>query len=279
MNVSSSYLSSGGGLSVFDCHAHMTDTEFSNDLENVLEMCNATGVQGLVCVSSGVHDSEKVLQLGSKHPSVIPSVGLHPEFANISDLPTIITQITQYHDQLASVGEVGLDYSPHILGEGEAEERKAIQREVFSQQVLKAVELDLPLNVHSRAAGHHTLDLLRELGATRVVMHAFDGRAHYAERAVSESGYYFSVPPCIVRSPQLQKLVRRLPLDHLLLESDSPALAPVKGERNCPSNIIVSCEEIAKIKQVSVQEVAAITYANAMKLLNIPETFQQTIIN
>ncbi len=107
-----------------------------------------------------------------------------------------------------------------------------------------ALELDLPLNVHSRATGRRTIELLLGRGARRVQLHAFDGRAATAEPAV-EAGYFFSVPPSIARSRQKQKLVRRLPLDRLLVETDSPVLGPEPEERNEPLNATVSVREIA----------------------------------
>lgn len=85
-------------------------------------------------------------------------------------------------------------------------------------------ELGKAVNVHSRSAGHHAISLLEAEGATRAVLHAFDGKPHYAERAASALGYYLSVPPCVARSPSMQKMVKRLPINSLLLETDAPAL-------------------------------------------------------
>lgn len=89
-------------------------------------------------------------------------------------------------------------------------------------------ELGLAVNVHSRSAGHHAIALLQEAGVNRAVLHAFDGKAHYAEQGAA-LGYYFSVPPSVVRSPHMQKMVKRLPLDSLLLETDAPALVGIIG--------------------------------------------------
>jgi TatD DNase family protein len=115
-----------------------------------------------------------------------------------------------------AIGEVGLDY--WVI---KNESKKQLQRDIFSSFIDLSREVDLPLNVHSRSAGRHAIALLRERGASRVQLHAFDGKAASALPAV-EAGYFFSIPPSVVRSPQKQKLVKRLPLSCLIVETDSP---------------------------------------------------------
>jgi TatD DNase family protein len=126
-------------------------------------------------------------------------------------------------------------------------------------------ELDLALNVHSRSAGHYTVDLLLAAGARRVLMHAFDGKASHAVRA-AESGFLFSVPPSVVRSEQKQKLVRRLPLGSLCLESDSPVLGPEREARNEPANLTFARDFIARAHGVSPERVDETTSTSARRL-------------
>ncbi|CAI5472325.1 unnamed protein product [Closterium sp. Yama58-4] len=143
-----------------------------------------------------------------------------------------------------------------------SEELKSVQREVFRRQLSLSAELGLPVNVHSRSAGHHAIEEIVQSGlpaTSAALMHAFDGRLVHAQRAERHGGFFFSVPPSIVRSPQKQKLVKGLPLSCLVLETDSPALAPEKGATNEPCNIVVSCREIARIHGVTVAEVAKTT--------------------
>jgi TatD DNase family protein len=143
-----------------------------------------------------------------------------------------------------------------------------IQREIFLRFVRLSIETGLPLNVHSRSAGRATIELLLQAGATGVLLHAFDGRAATAQPAV-EAGYFFSVPPSIVRSPQKQKLVRRLPLERLLVETDSPVLGPEPGVRNEPANVTISVSAIAQLKSVSEEEVLEAVEENQRRLFGL----------
>ncbi len=145
-----------------------------------------------------------------------------------------------------------------------AEDRE-LQREIFRRQIALSLELDLPLNVHSRSAGRHAVAFLLEHGARRVQMHAFDGKPGAALAAV-EAGYLFSVPPSVVRSRQKQRLVKRLPLECLLLETDSPVLGPDPGERNEPGNVRVVLRTVAELKAVSEDAVAEAVRENTRRL-------------
>lgn len=196
---------------------------------------------------------------------------------NMSTKPISSLEEEEEKSYLVGIGEVGLDRMPKTLAAGNSAKHRdptaaaiiAEQAEVLRAQIELAKELNLPLNVHSACAGHHTIDLLRECGARRVFMHAFDGKAKYAVAAAeSELDWAFGVPPCVVRSPQTQKLVRALPLRALLLETDSPALAPVKGPgvRNVPANLGVSLRAVADLKGLTVAEAASVLAANARRL-------------
>ncbi|MEM4169897.1 MAG: TatD family hydrolase, partial [Thermoproteota archaeon] len=131
-----------------------------------------------------------------------------------------------------------------------------------------AKRLNVPIIVHSRSAGREAIDILIENDAKRVLMHAFDGKASYAIRGV-EAGFFFSIPPSIVRSPQKQKLAARLPLENILLESDSPVLGVDPFKRNEPANIVFSLREIARVKKVDEDTVAEETTRNALKLFGL----------
>ncbi|KAL8611163.1 hypothetical protein ACOMHN_064453 [Nucella lapillus] len=261
---------------VVDVHNHLTDHQFDQDIDDVISQAQQAGVSAALVVSESVSDFSRVLDLADRHPTfVLPCLGLHPvqtssegagelnqRSVTVKDLEEAESLLEQHCHRLAAVGEIGLDFTPRWC---KTAEEKAGQREVLSRQVQLALKHNLPVNVHSRSAGQPAINLLKEQGVTKAVLHAFDGRAAAAMAGV-QCGYYFSVPPSICRSPQKQKLVAAVPLSHLLLETDSPALGPEKTERNVPANINISCEWIAQIKKISVEEVRQVTTQNAIKL-------------
>jgi TatD DNase family protein len=247
-------------LPLFDAHAHMYASVFAADLGKVLERAAANGVQAVLTVSETLAEAERILALSERYPLLKPCAGLYPTILDREAAADMLAFIRQHQDCLAAIGEVGLDY----WKVQEAADRE-IQRDILAQHIAVSNELGLPLNVHSRSAGRHAIAWLCDHGARRVLLHAFDGKASAAQAGV-EAGYFFSIPPSIVRSPQKQKLVRHLPLDRLLLESDSPVLGPVKGERNEPCNVRLACEQIATIKGLAVEAVAHATTDNARRL-------------
>uniref|UniRef100_A0A8C6TDP5 TatD DNase domain containing 3 n=1 Tax=Neogobius melanostomus TaxID=47308 RepID=A0A8C6TDP5_9GOBI len=206
-------------------------------------------VIGDLAVAEHCGEFEKIIELSKRFPGFIfPCLGVHPvqevspeqqRGATPEDLDAALPIIEKYKDHLVAIGEVGLDFTPRFVS-GDAD--KDNQRRVLIRQVELAKQLDLPINVHSRSAGRPTIHLLKE-----ALLHAFDGKPSVALEGV-KAGYFFSIPPSIVRSEQKQKLVKQLPLENICLETDSPALGPEKQVRNEPKNIRVSAEYVAKVK-------------------------------
>ncbi len=248
-----------------DAHAHMSDAAFQADREVVLHAAAEVGVEGIVTVSENLEDAHKVLELAERFPLLKPCAGLYPAVLDLELAEAMVAFIRKHGDRLVGIGEVGLD---HWVVK-EAKEWQ-IQERTLAKFVALSKELDLPLNVHSRSAGRHTVRFLREQGAGKVLLHAFDGKASAALEGI-EAGYYFSIPPSVIRSQQKQKLLRHLPLDRLLLETDSPVLGPDAAARNEPKNVVLSCQAIASAKAMSVEEVARITTENACRLF--PKAF------
>ncbi len=181
---------------------------------------------------------------------------------NETDLTAALPSIEKHVDKLVAIGEIGLDFTPKYIKTGADKDQ---QKKVLVQQIELAKKHDLPINVHSRSAGKQTLDVLIENGVEKALLHNFSGKASTAMEGV-KSGYYFSIPPFAVTSEQKRKLVRQVPLENLMLETDSPALGPANCGRNVPSNITLSCEFIAQVKNVDPEHVARITLENTLKL-------------
>ncbi|XP_041269511.1 putative deoxyribonuclease TATDN3 isoform X2 [Onychostruthus taczanowskii] len=218
-----------------DCHCHLAAPCFQPDVAAVVRAAEQAAVSALVVVSEQAREFRSVVELSERFPGfVVPCLGVHPvqevspeeqRSVTLKDLDAALPLIELYKDKLVGIGEVGLDFTPRFAS---TDEQKEGQRQVLIKQIELARRLDLPLNVHSRSAGRPTINLLKEQGATKVLLHAFDGKPSVAMEGV-RAGYYFSIPPSIIRSEQ-QKLVKQLPLENMCLETDSPALGPEKQE-------------------------------------------------
>eukprot|EP00775_Hariotina_reticulata_P004994 gene4995-5236_t len=230
---------------MIDCHCHFYPPQFNaQDLAELEAAAEAVGVTAIITVPERWD---------------LFAVWVHM----VAEVQPVLDFIRQHSDRLVAVGEIGLDFSPHIIGKDET--LREVQQAVFQEQIQLASELGLPVNVHSRSAGHYAIDTLIQLGSRSALLHAFDGKLSHALKGAA-AGFFFSVPPSIVRSPQKQKLVKGLPLDRLVLETDAPALGPDKSSINVPANIVISCREVARIKGLSEQEVMEFTTENALKL-------------
>lgn len=255
---------------MIDSHTHLTDAAFAEDRDAVMERAWSAGVSQIAIVGQDLAENQAVLAAASRHSALLPFLGLHPDrFADRAPMieeaeqAAILAMIRQRGAEITGIGEVGLDY--WVCRD---EQRRQRQREAFKALVRLACELNLPLNVHSRSAGRHTLDLLLEQGARRVLMHAFDGKASHALRG-AEAGYVFSVPPSIVRSQQKRKLVRALPMEALALETDSPVLGPQAGVRNEPANLTICAGAIAEIKGVAEPVVRQMAAENSRRAFGL----------
>jgi len=251
-----------------DVHAHICDPGFDKDRAVVLERARRAGVDAIIAVGENLADARKNVELAGQYPMLKPAVGLYPTHLDLNQADEIVNFIHQNSSGLVAIGEVGLDY--WVVKE---DSQKELQKEIFKRFIELSNELDLPLNVHSRSAGRYAIALLLETEAGRVQLHAFDGKAGAALPAV-EAGYFFSIPPSVVRSRQKQKLVKRLPLSCLLVETDSPVLGPSPNERNEPANIWQSVKTIAELKDIPEEAVIAAVSENTERLygkLEVPK--------
>jgi TatD DNase family protein len=233
----------------------------------VIARAREKGVQRVVVSITRPSEIERALALVGSFPDFISlAAGFDPSIIDKQEYQAFLGIVAQRRSALVAIGEVGLDHY-RVTDHRERE----IQESLFRASIRLAKSLGLPLVVHSRSAGKRALEVLHSEAADKVLMHAFDGKAGDA-LAAAEDGYCFSIPTSIVYSQQKQKLARLLPLGSLMLETDSPVLAPVRGQRNEPANLVRAAEKIAELKRIPVGEVESATTENAKRLF-FPEAF------
>jgi TatD DNase family protein len=245
---------------LIDTHTHLCDSIFDHDRSDILKRARSTGIEKIISVSEDLADAKCNLDLAQQFPLIKPAAGLYPANLDLDKAQELCDFIRREQANLIAIGEVGLDY--WIVKEASQRE---IQKHIFELFIKLAIELDLPLNVHSRSAGRHTVTMLLDKGVRKVQLHAFDGKSGFALPAV-EAGYFFSIPPSVIRSRQKQKLVKQLPLSSILLETDSPVLGPVPNERNEPANITFAIEAVSEIKNLKKSEIIEKIYYNTTRL-------------
>lgn len=253
------------GLRLVDAHCHIHDEDFDLDREAVLARARQAGVVAIITSSLSYQEALKALQIARDHLGfVFTCIGFDPTIDNEAELGAVMELARQLRDEIVAIGEVGLDF--YWV---RSEEGRRKQEERFRQWIGLAGELGLPLVVHSRSAGKYAIQVLLQEGYDRVLMHAFDGRVGWALKGVREGGFFFSIPTSVVRSQQKRKLAKAIPLENLMVETDSPVLGPEPRARNEPANLILAVREVATIKGVSPEEVAEVTFQNAVNFFGL----------
>ncbi len=253
---------------LIDSHAHLDFPSFDEDRNEVIERALQEGVKQILCIGTTLEGSRSSLALAEKYPFIHATAGVHPHEASAVDESTYeaIRDLSK-HRKIVAIGEVGLDYHyEHSPGD--------IQREVFRRFISIAKECSLPLVVHTREAEEDTLAILSENGASAVggVIHCYSGSLEMA-RACIKMGFYISIPGIVTfkKGANIAEVVREIPIERMLIETDAPYLAPVpcRGRRNEPSYVRYVAEKVAEIKGLSFEDVARITTLNAEHLFGL----------
>ena len=249
-----------------DTHAHLDFPEFDSDRKQVVEKAQAAGVEYIVNIGSSLKGSRDSLKLAQEFPGIYASVGLHPHEADsfndqaLSELKTLAQA-----DKVVAIGEIGLDYfKNYSLQEN--------QRTLFISLLVLSQELNLPVVLHCRQAQNDLLDILKRAMPKAAVLHCFSGDEKFLQDCL-DLGFFISFTCNITykKAQNLRDLARIIPLERLFLETDAPFLSPEgeRGKRNDPLNLKRLCDEIAKIRGISAQEVAETTSQNAIKFFNL----------
>ncbi|TFG26192.1 TatD family deoxyribonuclease [Candidatus Thorarchaeota archaeon] len=243
---------------MIDTHCHLENVAFDLDRDSIIIDAKNLGIS-IITSSIDKETWDKSCKIAEAYPSVFASVGLDP--THFVDCDLVIRWLESNHERLVAIGETGLD---HYLIRDHQE--RDLQEACFRKLISLSNEYQLPIQVHSRSAGGKALEVLESCDASKVHLHAFDGKASLARTASRDLGYYFSIPTSVVRSPQKQKLVKAVHIERLLLETDSPVLSPDKQTRNVPANLPIALKEVASILRREEEEVREIVLENTLKL-------------
>jgi TatD DNase family protein len=249
---------------LIDSHCHLDFDGLSNRLPEVLAAMDANGIAGCMTIGVTLEEAPQVLSIAHAHSHIFASVGVHPEYDKHRE-PDVMTLCELGADpKVLAIGETGLDYHWH-------KDRPEWQRERFRVHIRAARALKKPLVIHTREASEDTLAILKEEGAAEVggILHCFTESLAVA-KAGMELGFYISLSGIVSfkKAEQVHEVARSIPLDRLLVETDSPYLAPVpyRGKPNEPAYVKHVAEAIADLRQISLEEVAAATSRNFLTL-------------
>lgn len=249
-----------------DSHCHLDFNDFEEDFEDILARAKSAGVTAMLNAGNNIDELDKQLALSEKYPFIYAAAGVHPH--NASEYENITAEdfiAKAAHKKVVGIGECGLDYyydySP-----------RETQIKVFREQIIAAQETGLPLIIHTRDADDDTIAVLDEMYRQKPFtgeIHCFSSSKKLADFALS-IGFYISASGIITfnKSHDLREIFAEIPLERLLVETDSPFLAPIpqRGRRNEPSFVRYTAEQLARLKDVNFEELAQITSDNFYKL-------------
>ncbi len=264
---------------MIDVHCHLNFHSFEKDYDEVIKSAFGAGVTKIINVGTKIDSSEKAVELASKYDNLYAIVGVHPHHADkpepgwLEDLEKLAK-----NKKVVAIGEIGMDYFSY---KSNAIVNPKLQKEVFIKQIELAHKLNLPLQIHNRQAGKEIIDILLNhksyLLSPPGMFHCFAGSIDVLKSAL-QMGFYIGFDGNITykglapgEDTDLKDLVKYTPLERIVVETDSPFLAPEphRGSRNKPEYVIIIAKLIAHIKAIAFQEVEAKTTANATKLFTL----------
>ncbi len=257
-------------IALFDSHCHVDEPKFDEDREQVLARMTENGVTRYAVIGSDMATSRHCMDFAAAHEGAYAAIGIHPHEAK-GFQPTDLQTLADWskENRVVAIGEIGLDYYYDLSP-------RETQRTVCEEQMELAWTLGLPVAYHIRDAHQDMIDLMKrhKTHLTGGIIHCFSGSWEIAKEYL-KLGYYisFAGPVTFKKAPKLQEAAVNVPLDRLLIETDSPYLAPepVRGRRNEPSNVRYVAEKLAVLRELPLEELAHITTANAMAVYNIHE--------
>ena len=252
-------------MQIVDSHCHINFDELAKRLPELLENARENDVSHMLCVSVNLEDFPQVKDLADRYKHIFASVGVHPCYEDVKE-PTVEELVDIASDSnIVAIGETGLDYF-RIEGKD-----MTWQRDRFSRHISAAKEVNKPLIIHTRSAADDTMRMLKEQGADqcRGVMHCFAEDWDVAQKAL-DLGFYISFSGIVTfkSAENVQEVARKCPIDRILVETDSPYLAPVplRGKQNEPAFVRHTAQFVADLKGVSLEQLAETTTSNFFEL-------------
>lgn len=252
---------------IFDSHAHYNSEQYKEDLDKVIEEMQENRVIGVMNCGTDVASSKKVIELAEKNDIFYAAVGVHPSDAfGVDDAMMSEIEELAKHDKVKAIGEIGLDYY------WEENPSREEQKDAFRRHLELAKKLNMPVIIHDRDAHQDTLEIMKEYPEVTGVVHCFSGSVEMALECL-KLGYYIGITGVVTfkNAKKIIDVVKEVPLDKLLVETDAPFMAPVpnRGKRNQSNYIEYVIEKIAEIKGISSVEVSEKTIENTKKIFNI----------
>lgn len=254
-------------MELFDSHAHYNDEKFAEDREELLKEIYNSGITELVNAGYSLESSKSAIEIAKTHNFIYSTVGISPN--DIDDYKKeYLEEIKKLakNEKVVAIGEIGLDYYWN-------KENKDLQKEVFVSQIKIANELNLPIVIHTREAIYDTLEILKNNNCSKKgIFHCCPFNVDLVREGL-KLGFYisFAGPTTFKNSKNAAEIIKMVPLDKMLIETDSPYLSPepLRGKRNDSRNVKYIAQKIADVKEISLEEVAKITYENAKKIFEI----------
>ena len=248
-------------MNVFDTHCHLDDERFDGDREEAYQRMLASGVTRCVCVGIDLASSRRSVEFAARHPGVYAAVGVHPHEAKDAE-PAYLEELDGLlkADRVVALGEIGLDYYYDLSP-------RDVQKRVLAEQLDLAVERDVPVIFHIRDAHGDMVELFRARGRLPAgIIHCFSGSPEIAREYV-RMGFYisFAGPLTFKKAPHLWQAAAEVPLEKLLVETDSPYLSPepMRGRRNEPAHVVYTLKKLAELRGLDDEKMARITWENA----------------
>ncbi|MEW6016238.1 MAG: TatD family hydrolase [Candidatus Zixiibacteriota bacterium] len=254
-----------------DSHCHLDFKEFRGRLDSIIEAAHQAGVHTMINIGADLETSRNSVSLAMKYESVYATVGVHPHDARTynDDVASELTALLG-KSKVVAIGEIGLDYYRDLSP-------RPVQKKVFRQQLELAVKHQMPVVIHTREAFPETFEIVKEYSPRLPggIFHCFPGTVEEAMQVIG-IGFHISVGGVITfPNSRMAAVAAGVPLDRILLETDSPYLAPVpyRGKTNQPAYVRVVAEKLAALRNLSVEEIEKVTDRNCRKVYRLEETF------